>query len=109
VERALILCDGRVIEPEHIVLDTMLSDEDDTPNAPVPTQTPDAASWRKRTPKPPPHELKAYYKQYIEEEGWTRARLAQHMGVDSSTLKKWFKEAGLRAGEAGRPKKKPDA
>ncbi|MFC1833640.1 sigma 54-interacting transcriptional regulator [Thermodesulfobacteriota bacterium] len=109
MERALILCDGELIEPEHIILDTMLSSEDDTSRPRIPGQTPKIASKRKRTPKPLPHELKALYKQYIDEQGWTRAKLAEHMGVDSSTLKKWFKEAGLPAGKAGRPKKKPGA
>jgi hypothetical protein len=46
---------------------------------------------------------------YIDQEGWTRARLAKALGVHSSTLKKWFKAAGLPAGKSGRPKKKkPD-
>jgi DNA-binding NtrC family response regulator/ankyrin repeat protein len=107
MERALILCDGELIEPEHIILDTMLSSEDDIAGSRVPRQTLKVASRQKRTPKPLPQELKALYKQYIAEQGWTRARLAKYLGVDSSTLKKWFKEAGLPSGKAGRPKKKP--
>ena len=107
MERALILCDGELIKQEHIILDAVLSGEDDTPHPRIPRWTPKIASRRKRTPKPLPQELKALHKQYIDELGWTRAKLAEHLGVDSSTLKKWFKEAGLPSGKAGRPKKKP--
>jgi PAS domain S-box-containing protein len=59
----------------------------------------------KKIGKPTPFELDALYQEYIVEQGWTRARLAGHLGVDSSTIKKWFKNAGIEKGQAGRPRK----
>jgi DNA-binding NtrC family response regulator len=62
-----------------------------------------------RSKKPSPEAVRELYKDYILGRGWSREHLAKHLGTDSSTVKKWFKEAGLPAGSAGRPKKKPDA
>jgi DNA-binding NtrC family response regulator len=55
--------------------------------------------------KPSQDDLHALYAEYVVEKGWTRARLARHIGVDSSTLKKWLKQVGIEAGQAGRPRK----
>ena len=107
LERALILCRGDSLESKFICFDT----GQETRSSQEVAQSPAVASSRdvkrKRQPKPSRTELKEAYEQYIVNEGWTRARLAKHFGVDSSTLKKWFKDAGLPAGTAGRPKKKP--
>jgi transcriptional regulator with PAS, ATPase and Fis domain len=59
----------------------------------------------KKIGKPTPLELDALYQEYIVELGWSRAQLAAYLTVDSSTLKKWMKNAGLPAGRAGRPRK----
>lgn len=56
--------------------------------------------------KPGLEELHALYTEYVVQKRWTRARLARHIGVDSSTLKKWLKQVGIEAGHAGRPRKK---
>jgi len=50
-------------------------------------------------------DLENFFKDDIVGRGWTRARLALELGVNSSTLKKWFKAAGLPAGKRGRPRK----
>jgi DNA-binding NtrC family response regulator/ankyrin repeat protein len=107
LERALILSNGKAIESEHICLDK--ADETEHPQETTPSLplSPSAGTTRKGLPKPDVVDLRAAYKRYVLIERWTRARLAEHLGVDSSTLKKWFKEAGLPAGSAGRPKKKP--
>jgi DNA-binding NtrC family response regulator len=59
-----------------------------------------------RSKKPTPEGVRKLYEHYILGEGWSRERLAKHLGTDSSTVKKWFKEAELPAGKAGRPRKK---
>ncbi len=59
----------------------------------------------KRPIKPNTEDLQSLFEDYVENRGWTRARLARELGVDSSTLKKWFKAAGLPAGDRGRPRK----
>ncbi len=97
LERALILCHGNPIDSEHIVLEQ--SYETVTVNEGT------GAGRRIRHAKPSLNELRAAYNQYIVRHAWSRARLAELFGVDSSTLKKWLKEAGLPAGSAGRPKK----
>jgi len=99
LERALILCHGNSIDSEHVHLnqaqETLISKRDSEKGT------------KKSRSKPRPSELRAAYEQYIVRLAWSRARLAEHFGVDSSTLKKWFKDAGLPAGAAGRPKKIP--
>lgn len=66
-------------------------------------QDPELPPPRIRPQKPSREVLKSLFRDFIEKRNWTRARLAQHLGVDSSTLKKWLKEAGLPAGKSGRP------
>jgi transcriptional regulator with PAS, ATPase and Fis domain len=56
-----------------------------------------------RPQKPRSDELIHLYDEYVVAQGWTRAALAKSLGVDSSTLKKWFKSIGLPEGQAGRP------
>jgi transcriptional regulator with PAS, ATPase and Fis domain len=56
-----------------------------------------------RPQKPRDDELIHLYQEYVVAQGWTRAALAKSLGVDSSTLKKWFKSMGLPDGQAGRP------
>jgi DNA-binding NtrC family response regulator/ankyrin repeat protein len=124
LQRALILSRGNIIESEHILFDQ--SDEapdpqqNPWPRLLLPQRLPDnvlpsplkrqamANSGAERSPRPEKPTLQALrsaYETFIVRQGWPRARLAEHFGVDSSTLKKWFKEAGLPAGQAGRPKK----
>lgn len=98
LERALILCHGNPIDSEHILLKQSYETVTANPNTGV--------GRRKRRAKPSLSELRAAYNHYIVRQAWSRARLAEYFGVDSSTLKKWFKDAGLPAGSAGRPKKK---
>jgi PAS domain S-box-containing protein len=114
MERAVIFSQGAPIDSE-IVERALQSDQME------PTESPSLQSIRprgnpkpikeipKKAKRPSPTELHSLYQEYIAEKNWTRDRLSEHLGVDSSTLKKWFKEANLPAGKAGRPKKKPDA
>ena len=104
LERALVLSHGSQLNEEAI-----LFDEDEQP----PERTmdrrqpePERKDTDPRTERPSPRELRRLFSEYVEGQHWTRARLAAHLNVDSSTLKKWFKDAGLPAGSAGRPKKK---
>ncbi len=62
-----------------------------------------------RPEKPSEDKLRLLFDEYIVEKKWPRARLAKHMGVDSSTLKKWCKAAGLPSGKPGRPRKSSDS
>jgi DNA-binding NtrC family response regulator/ankyrin repeat protein len=101
LDRALILSHGESINSEHV----RLTQAEETV---IPKRVTGKGTKKARS-KPRPSELKAAYEHYIVRLTWSRARLAEHFGVDSSTLKKWFKEAGPPAGSAGRSKKKPDA
>jgi DNA-binding NtrC family response regulator/ankyrin repeat protein len=98
LERALILCHGTIIDSGHVRLNqahqTMI------------TAQGTGSGRRKGCTKPSSSQLHGAYEQYIVKQAWSRARLAEHFGVDSSTLKKWLKDAGLPAGSAGRPRKK---
>ncbi len=113
LERAFIHSQGPLIRPEHIVFES----EDAVTAAVQPSRAirPEgynalSQSEQKRktgdlAQKPSEHQLRQLYQQFIVEKGWTRAGLADRMGVHSSTLKKWFKAAGLEAGKRGRPRK----
>jgi DNA-binding NtrC family response regulator/ankyrin repeat protein len=98
LERALILCHGDSINSEHVLL-TQASE-------PLSAIHDRGVEGRKRRQRPGPRALRVAYEEYIVKRDWSRARLAEQFGVDSSTLKKWLKDAGLPAGAPGRPKKK---
>jgi PAS domain S-box-containing protein len=76
------------------------------PNQPTATEESSRTTTSSSAGKPTQQELLILHQEYILDQGWSRAQLARHLGVDSSTLKKWFKQAGIEAGRAGRPKKK---
>jgi len=110
LEKALIFAQGAAIDSEVINL-TQSSDIMDPaessfhqPLRPHGSPNPDDQK-RKKLERPSPAELHQLYQDHIVNKDWTRARLSEHLSVDSSTLKKWFKEAGLPAGQAGRPMK----
>jgi PAS domain S-box-containing protein len=115
LERALVLSHGDRVDKETIVLE---GDPDSpeqctkTSAAIVENHAPAAHSTGQQsriggpTDKPADAKLKELFGKYVIQQEWTRARLATHLGVDSSTLKKWLKEAGIAAGRAGRPRKK---
>ena len=75
------------------------------PNQPATTEESRPTTTLTSVAKPSQQELLILYQQYIVDQGWSRAQLARHLSVDSSTLKKWFKAAGIEAGRAGRPRK----
>jgi PAS domain S-box-containing protein len=118
LERAIIHAQSNLITDQHIVFeagDSSFNAQDGT----VCTQkaskgkqkseevtSGDAFELAPRTGKPSPDEMARLYKKYIVEKGWSREQLAKRLGKHSSTVKKWFKEAGFPAGDAGRPKKK---
>ncbi|MFC1833958.1 sigma 54-interacting transcriptional regulator, partial [Thermodesulfobacteriota bacterium] len=115
LERSFIHSGGSSIGPEHIVFQSEESLEETTlPKTGLlakiedpPTGTKANRMSAKRPRKPSQEELIQLHREFITEKGWTRARLADHLGVHSSTLKKWFKAAGLPAGRRGRPRKSP--
>jgi DNA-binding NtrC family response regulator len=124
LERATIHAQGLLIGPNHIIFEAESTEghaEWTTENearagkSMSPEKQPrDLGSGKQSRPanrlKKPTHQsLRKLYEDYIVGHGWSREQLAKHLGTDSSTVKKWFKEAGLPAGKAGRPKKKPDA
>jgi DNA-binding NtrC family response regulator len=110
LERSVIFSQGAPIDVE-IVERALQSDQTE------PTESPPLQPLKPRGNARPnkeklrkfkrasPSELHSLYQQYTVEKNWTRARLAEHLGVDSSTLKKWFRDAGLPAGSPGRPTK----
>ncbi len=113
LERAVIHSRGSVVGSDHILFETQ-SNENASTHSLDKTQSGEIISRSKpgnfqmpkaerRPGKLSDDQIRQLYHEYIVDKNWTRARLSQHLGVDSSTLKKWFKEAGLPAGQAGRP------
>jgi DNA-binding NtrC family response regulator len=113
LERAFIHSQGSLIGHEHIVFESKDTVETRTlPNQAIrpERETPLYQSGEERRSddrprKPSQQEIRQLYQKFIVENGWTRARLADRLGVHCSTLKKWFKAAGLEAGKRGRPMK----
>jgi DNA-binding NtrC family response regulator len=117
LERAFVLSRGRAVDARAIVFDSdaqeARQDEPQNPSFPLAdAEEPNEVAadpllnTRPRLLGGDKKELHRFHAEYIVERGWTRARLAEHLRIDSSTLKKWFKEAGLPAGKAGRPRKR---
>ncbi len=116
LERAIMHSHGSAIGTDHIVFETQshenaLTTLSDKIQSGESTSKPGSGKYSAQKPKRGPRKLsqdqiRGLYREYIVEKNWSRAQLAAHWAVDSSTLKKWFKEAGLPAGQAGRPKKK---
>jgi DNA-binding NtrC family response regulator/PAS domain-containing protein len=122
LERSVIHSEGPLIGPDHIVFETeaiadsmkqtlehavqfekVIKAKGVTDNLPCGASSKSQA----RSRKPADNDVRRLYREFILDKGWTRAQLARHLGVDSSTLKKWFKVAGLPSGTAGRPTKLP--
>src|SRR5208283_4071313 len=110
LERALVRTDGPIIGPDDIVIESDASPtlmNGQSANT-LPSGEPKQESviqHEETKRKPAQGELRALYQEFIMVKGWSRAKLARAQGVDSSTLKKWFKKAGLPAGQSGRPRK----
>jgi PAS domain S-box-containing protein len=106
LEKALIESQGAPIEAQTINLprkDSSVNPGQEAGNSP--SEPDHDQQKRRRVQRRDPSELHQLYHEYIVEKDWTRADLAKYLDLDSSTLKKWFKEAGLPAGRAGRPMK----
>ena len=110
LERALVRTDGPIIGRDDIVVESddlatlMNGASANVPPSAEPNQE-SVIQHAEAKRKPAHSELRTLYQEFIVVKGWSRAKLARAQGVDSSTLKKWFKEAGLPAGQAGRPRK----
>ncbi len=117
LERAFVLARGSTVEAKSIVFDADSQNSTQKGTGGISSSDIQEVSGAEnaaashliagaRSLRPERAELHQFYEEYIVEKGWTRARLAELLGVDSSTLKKWLKEAGIEAGRAGRPRKR---
>lgn len=108
IEKALILANAKrlPLDARFVDLPTVPSESIDGSREglgdPRPAPPFGDAPVRRRE-KPSDEELLGLFEDYINAQGWTRARLAKEvLGVDESTAKKWLKAAGAPAGKKGR-------
>lgn len=117
LERAFVLARGSTVEAKSIVFDADSQNSTQKGTGGISSSNIQEVSGAENAAashliagalslRPEKDELHRFYYEYIVEKGWTRARLAELLAVDSSTLKKWLKEAGIEAGRAGRPRKR---
>jgi DNA-binding NtrC family response regulator len=117
LERAFVLARGGTVEAKSIVFDadsrSVTRDGREAISSfarrdVAGAENAEASRLKAGTPclRPEKQELHRLHEEYLVEKGWTRARLAELLGVDSSTLKKWLKKAGIEGGHAGRPRKR---
>jgi len=92
VERAVILCNGETIRPEHLMLNPI-------PRAASDTRAASADPPRQADPYPAKASLRDVERIHIErvlgDHGWNQSAAAQALGIDRKTLRNKIREFKL--------------